>query len=112
MASIDEKKLAAVIKLYADDSEKRADSQDRKIEALRTELGAAKERLAKLEGQHEYVREDVTGMHSLHKRNKSSPPKSAGGKDALDTLKTIGPWILGALGIIGALVNYILSHVQ
>ena len=116
MATNEERKLAALIKYFSDEAKGRADGQDDKIELTRADISVLKERMAKLEGQHEYVREDVTGMHRIpdlsKMRRKSDHPKKDEGKSALEVLKVIGPWILAGIALITLLVRELIARTQ
>lgn len=105
-----EKQLAGAIKFFADDSKERYDRLDARLMAQDAEIGSLKERVSKLEGQHAYVREDMTGRHKV--APKMSEEKSQRKSEALETLKTVGPWILGFLALLSTLVHYLVDSLS
>lgn len=91
------KSVASSLKWYIDDTKVQ-------MERMGTSLQDARDRLAKLEGQLGYIREDHTGRHKAVDK----PPKKK--NEAIETLKVIGPWILATLALISALVSTLLPR--
>lgn len=93
--------------------------------SLKDKLAEIDKRLAVIEARHEDMREEVTARHRVQPATSTSksdphlraarptpPPVEKRPSEALETLKAIGPWLLGALSLIGTLVNALVHAAQ
>jgi hypothetical protein len=101
----------AGLKFFVDEQRRNHERLDEKVDQLLA-------RVATLEGRHTDLREDITANHRLPaisaKPVKSDPERHSmkperKPSEALETLKTIGPWILGGFSLLGTIVNAIVQ---
>lgn len=79
------------------------DERDRKVQkvagVLKYFVDDTRERMDRLEASLTDARERLARFEGAGKTSNA----------ALETLKAVGPWILALLGLIGALVQYVIS---
>lgn len=72
-------------------------------------------RLAVAEARHQDIREDITARYPAQSADAAAEKLAKAGKaekkpsEALETIKAIGPWILGGLSLLGTVVNALLQ---